>query len=160
MPESERVEIEIDTLHQEESEIKEIPIKLDKYTVLSLKKDACYMRCKEYELKITNEGLAFYHCKAECYPLGSGHYYAYIGKNKSEEFIHYIEENKIVSLSEKYPTHGKPVEGIPLTTLQLGFDNGDVKTIENYHHAPKEILVLQEMAETLISDLEWERSIE
>ncbi len=136
------------------------PIVLDKYNVLKIIKHPCIAKCDQFELSVNNQGYAFYQCKAECYPLGSGYYSSFIGREKVVEFMLFIEENQLKNSASQYPINTKPVEGIPLTQIDLGFNNGDVTSINNYHHAPKALLQLDEMVLHLIENTPWERSIE
>ncbi len=160
MPDTnENIPTEIDTELLENDE-KVIPIQLNEYNVLKITKHRCYTRCKEYEFTLNNEGLVFYHCKSECYPIISGHYHGFVGRGKVVEIKSFIRDKKLKSLNAQYPIGIPPVEGIPLTEIELGSNTGEVKLINNYHHAPKDLLVLEEMVEEMISEIEWEKSLE
>ncbi len=153
-------QVELDSQLLKDTEVVK-PVKLEKYDVLRFVKHPCIARCADFEFVLNNEGTVFMHCKSECGPsLYSGYFNAFIGREKVVEFMRHIRDNGMRAYAAQYPSGSPPVEGIPLTEFELGFDDGNIKRIRNYHHAPLPLLELEEMVEKLIDEIKWQRSIE
>ncbi len=149
---------DIDTSLVTENEV--IPIEKQKFSVVHMIKHPCYGGgCATFEFSLLNDGIAFLTCKEGC-KQGRGNFYAYIGREKSKEFLDYIHNTNLLQLNSFYPTNGRPVAHIPETVITLSIDEHRSKRIRSFHHAPDALSRLEKNIEYLIANTNWERSYE
>ncbi len=157
-PKIEPLVIELDSQIIDNEPIVEIPERQERFIVASIEKESCYRNCPVYSLSLHSDGLAFYTCKIACKPYGIFH--GYIGSEKLELVKKFIENKKLLELQNFYPTNNQPVPEIPLTKISVALSEKFSLEIQNYHHAPVELLEFEKLLDEIISDTKWENSYE